>query len=96
MIIEAVRAIIGFTLVLFIPGYAASWALFTDNKEIDAIERIALSFGLSISLVVLSVFVINYTLKIPINLTSTILTILAITLSCSFIYYYRTSGKKDD
>ncbi len=31
-------------LVLFIPGYALVAALFPDNKEINRIQRIALSF----------------------------------------------------
>jgi uncharacterized membrane protein len=92
MILEALRAIVGFALVLFIPGYAASWALFPNHKEIDWVERIALSFGLSISLVVLSVFVINYAFEIPINLVSSVLTILFITLFSSGVYYYRTGG----
>lgn len=93
MIVEAVRAVAGFVMVLFIPGYAATWALFPDDKEIDWIERIALSFGLSISLVVLTIFVLNYALKIPINLTSSVLTILFITLFSAGVYYYRVGEK---
>ena len=92
MVLQALRAAAGFALVLFLPGYAASWALFPDDKEIDSIERVALSLGLSISLVVLSVFALNYGLKIPINLASTVLTILFITLFSSGVYFMR-SGK---
>lgn len=91
MILEAVRAILGFLLVLFVPGYAATWALFPDNKEIDWIERIALSIGLSISLVVLTVYVLNLALGVKINFVNSIIIILLITLTCGAIGYYRMS-----
>jgi len=53
------RMIIGSIFVLFIPGFAWTFAFFEKN-EIDAIERIALSFGLSIALVPLTIFYLNY------------------------------------
>lgn len=89
MILEILRAIIGFLLVLFIPGYAFTWALFPKKDEIDIIERIALSIGLSISTVVLSIFVLNIFFKIRINLINSLLTILILTFIFSAIGYYR-------
>ena len=60
MIFEAVRAFFGFTYVLFIPGYVATWALFPGRGQVDGIERIALCFGLSLALSVLPVMALNY------------------------------------
>jgi uncharacterized membrane protein len=55
------RILFGIPLVLFIPGYALIAALFPAAKDIDGIERVALSFGLSIALVPLVGLVLNYT-----------------------------------
>lgn len=61
------RIFIGSVFVLFIPGFVWTYMFFNRN-EIDMIERIALSFGLSIALVPLSVFYLNYLLGIKITL----------------------------
>lgn len=56
-----VRIIVGFPLVLFLPGYFLVCALFPKKDEMDGIERIALSVGLSIAVVVIIGLVLNYT-----------------------------------
>lgn len=91
-ILEVLRAIIGFFLVMFIPGFAATYALFPDKKEIDAIERIALSIGLSIALVVLGVFALNMLFGMMINAINSVLVILVITLACAAVGYVRACG----
>ena len=48
-------------LVLFVPGYVLVAALFPGSKEIDWIERIVLSLGLSIAVVPLLGLLLNYT-----------------------------------
>ncbi|OYT54186.1 MAG: hypothetical protein B6U72_03220 [Candidatus Altiarchaeales archaeon ex4484_2] len=88
MMIEVLRAVTGFILVLFLPGYAFSYALF-PGKEIDLLERIALSIGLSISLVVLSTLALNTLLGVAINLINSLLVILTITLASALTGYYR-------
>lgn len=69
------RIVFGLPLVLFLPGYAFIAALFpeqgqtpppaedqsTQAKGIDGIERVALSFGLSIALVPLLGLLLNFT-----------------------------------
>lgn len=55
------RVIFGVPVVLFVPGYALIAALFPAAKDIDGIERIALSFGLSIAIVPLIGLALNYT-----------------------------------
>src|SRR5207249_6787229 len=48
-------------LVLFVPGYVLVATLFPKNTEIDWIERITLSCGLSIAVVPLLGFLLNLT-----------------------------------
>ncbi len=55
------RILFGVPLILFIPGYALIAALFPGIKDIDGIERVALSFGLSIAIVPLIGLALNYT-----------------------------------
>ena len=55
------RVLFGVPLVLFIPGYALIAALFPAARDIDGIERVALSFGLSIAIVPLTGLALNYT-----------------------------------
>jgi len=59
-----VRIVLGLPFILFIPGYILIFALFPGKKTdtgIDIIERIALSFGLSIAIVPLIGLGLNYT-----------------------------------
>jgi len=55
------RVLFGIPLVLFIPGYALIAELFPAAKDLDGIERIALSFGLSIAIVPLVGLALNFT-----------------------------------
>ncbi|MCZ7381923.1 MAG: DUF1616 domain-containing protein [Candidatus Methanoperedens sp.] len=56
-----IRTILGIPLVLFIPGYVLIAALFPNKNDLDGIERIALSFGLSIAIVPLIGLGLNFT-----------------------------------
>ncbi len=58
---NALRQVLGLIFVLFLPGYAATAALFPENDQIDGIERAALSFGLSIAIVPLIGLALNFT-----------------------------------
>ena len=55
-----VRYLFGLVFVLFLPGYCLIKALFS-SKELDNIERLALSVGLSLALVPLVGLLLNYT-----------------------------------
>ena len=83
-ILEMLRIIIGSIFVLFLPGYVWSYVLFKKD-EMDIIERLALSFGLSIALVPLTVFWVNYLLKIKINLTNVTLIIVFLIATAIFV-----------
>ena len=56
-----IRAIIGLPFILFTPGYALIIALFPRKSGMDAIERFALSVGLSFAVVALLGLGLNYT-----------------------------------
>jgi len=71
---ESLRITLGTPYVLFLPGYIISFIFF---KKIDIIERIALSFALSIAIVPLVIFYLNL-IGMKINLLSSILTIAGI------------------
>jgi uncharacterized membrane protein len=61
---DAIRIVIALPMILFIPGYLVVFALFPSKKTekgIDDVERIALSFGLSIAIVPLIGLILNYT-----------------------------------
>lgn len=59
-----IRTIFGLPMILFFPGYIILFALFPTKKEdkgINTIERIAFSFGLSIAIVPIVGFLLNFT-----------------------------------
>lgn len=58
---NVLRVILGLPLVLFFPGYILIAALFPRRSALDSIERVALSFGLSIAVVPLIGLILNYT-----------------------------------
>ena len=98
MVLEILQAVIGGALALFVPGYAWTLILFA-KKEIDAIERFALSIGLSIALVPLTVFYLNRFAGVPINLTSivaVVLTLTAVPLVLAFSGTISKNSKKTD
>lgn len=55
------RIILGLIFILFLPGYSLISALFPKKNDLDKVERIALSFGLSIAVTVLMGLLLNYT-----------------------------------
>ncbi|MCW3994539.1 MAG: DUF1616 domain-containing protein [Candidatus Bathyarchaeota archaeon] len=55
------RTMLGVPFVLFFPGYTLICALFPGAKDLDGIERIALSIGLSLAIVPLIALALNYT-----------------------------------
>ncbi|MFC2051581.1 DUF1616 domain-containing protein [Chloroflexota bacterium] len=55
------RIALGLPFLLFFPGYVLVAALFAREKDIDGIEKIALSFGMSIAVTALIGLGLNYT-----------------------------------
>lgn len=80
--------VIAILMVLFIPGYTLVAALFPGKEEIDWIERIALSFGLSIPVVPLIALVLNFT-PFGIRLVPIVLSILVFSGVLGLVAYFR-------
>ncbi|MFC1962380.1 DUF1616 domain-containing protein [Chloroflexota bacterium] len=76
---SAVRVSLGFILVFLLPGFA--WTLvFFSGREINILERLALSLGLSIAVVTLSILAINLLLGGRITGLNSVMIILVITI----------------
>jgi len=73
------RHILGSIFVLWLPGYSLIKALF-PTKEIDNIERTALSIGISLALVPITGLLLNYT-PWGIRLTPITISLLALTFT---------------
>lgn len=56
----SLRVFLGVPFVLFVPGYALVAALLPRNGPLDGVERIALSFGLSLAITPLLALAIHY------------------------------------
>ena len=78
------RAILGFILVFFLPGFTWTLVFF---RQINVIERVALSFGLSIAVVTLSLLLLNRLVGIRITGLNSALVIIVVTILPVAIYY---------
>ncbi|MFQ5874421.1 MAG: DUF1616 domain-containing protein [Dehalococcoidia bacterium] len=79
--------LVAILLVLFVPGYALVAALFPGSQEINWIERIALSFGLSIAVVPLLGLLLNFSFGI--FLVPVTLSILIFSVGLGVVAYLR-------
>jgi len=79
-----IRAILGFILVFFLPGFAWTLVFF---RQINVIERVTLSFGLSIVVVTLSLLLLNRLIGISITGFNSVLVIVGITILPVLVYY---------
>lgn len=81
-----VRIVLGTIFILWLPGYTFIRALFpqhepakTNAKNLDTIERVSLSLGMSLALVPIVGLLLNYT-PWGIRLTPIVLSLLALTI----------------
>ncbi len=58
---SVLRIILGLPFILFFPGYTLIATLFPGRTHLGTIERVALSFGLSVAVVPLIGLILNYT-----------------------------------
>jgi hypothetical protein len=86
------RYLLGSAFVLVLPGYSLVKTLF-PTKEIDSIERTALSIGMSLALVPLVGLLLNYT-PWGIRLTPVTLSLLALTTFLTATGIIREHAKK--
>ena len=86
------RYILGSIFILFLPGYSFIKALY-PTREIDDIERIALSIGSSLVLVPLTGLLLNYT-PWGIRLAPITISLLILTLTLSIVAVSREHTTK--
>jgi uncharacterized membrane protein len=84
------RILFALPVILFIPGYVLIAALFPGTDDLDSLERLALSFGISISVVPLIGFALNYT-PWGIRLDPIVLSLIIFTAAMVLIAQYRRS-----
>lgn len=83
-----VRVILGIPFVLFFPGYTLCSALYPDNEVLEWVDRLALSIGLSLSVIPLIALGLNYT-PWGIRLVPVVTSLLIFTASMSALTHYR-------
>lgn len=84
--LSPVRIVVGMIFVLFIPGYLLIQLLY-PGKEMDTIERVALSLGLSLALTSLMALMLNYSpWGIRLEPMVILLSLFSITLALSATY----------
>ena len=84
--LSLIRALLGFILVFFLPGFAWTLVFF---KQVNVIERLALSFGLSIAVVTLSLLSLNKLIGVRITGFNSVLIIIVITIVPLVFYYLK-------
>jgi len=89
VILDIFRAVFGLVFVLFLPGYFCSILLF-PKKEVDILERIILSFCLSLAIVSPLLFFLNKIIDIKINLINCFSVISSIIVIEFMIYRFRS------
>ena len=97
-----IRYALGTIFVLWLPGYTFIKALFpthvpikTSSEDLDIIERIALSIGMSLALVPIVGLLLNYT-PWGIRLTPIILSLLALTIIFATVALIREKQAKNN
>jgi len=89
-----IRAIVGFIFVFFLPGFAWTLVFF---KQINVVERLALSLGLSIAVVTLSLLSLSKLIGVRITGFNSALIIIVITIVPVVLYYLKKliRGQRD-
>jgi uncharacterized membrane protein len=82
--LSVIRAILGFIILFFLPGFAWTLVFF---KKLSIMARVVLSFGLSIAVITLSLLFLNKVAGIRITGFNSVLVIIAVTIIPVAIYY---------
>ena len=95
VVLDVLKAVFGGIFILFLPGFIWSFVFFF-KREIDWVERIALSIGLSIAIVPLTVFWLNWLFDVRITLLNTSLAVcVLIALPAAYLLVTRPVLRKD-
>lgn len=92
--IEFLRAIVGGLFLFLIPGLAWNLLIF-EKEKMDALELVALSIALSISISTLSIFFLNSMLGVRITLVNAGIILFALTVIPVFIWISKGNSLRD-
>ncbi len=87
------RIILGLPFVLLFPGYALISVLFPEKERLGGVERLALSFGLSLAIIPIMGLIMNYTFGVSLN--SVLYSLAGFVLIFSIIAIIRQRGLTD-
>ncbi len=90
--VPVIRAALGIVLVFFLPGFAWTLVFF---RQINVLERVVLSFALSVALVTLSILSLHKLFGISITGLNSVLIILVITVIPVAFYYLKRLMKRN-
>jgi uncharacterized membrane protein len=93
-VVAGVRYVLGFTFVVFLPGYCLVNVLFLGKNRLDLIESLVLSIALSFGLTGLIGLFLGLS-PIGINFTSITVSLGVTVLALALIGYVRRSKEKD-
>lgn len=82
------RVLSGMVTTLFLPGYALLFAIWPGKKQLTIIERVVLSFGLSMAIVPLLLYPLSF-LSWGVQTCSVNLTVLGFIVIMFLVAYYR-------
>jgi len=82
------RIVLGLPFLLFFPGYTLIAALFPKKESVGGVERVALSFGLSIAVVSLIGLVLNFS-PWKIRLVPVLISLAVFAIATAGIAWYR-------
>jgi len=88
------RKVVGLPFILFFPGYSFVSFLFPEQRDLDSIERVALSFGMSVAIVPLVGLALNYT-PFGITLTPILLSLISFNIIFSLLSVYRRINSRE-
>jgi len=82
------RILFGAATILFLPGYALLFAIWPRKKQLSLIERLVLSFGLSMAIVPLLLYPLSF-VSWGVQTCSVNLTVLGFIVIMFLVAYYR-------
>ena len=86
--IPGLRAFVAVILIFFLPGFAWSFVCFS-SEQINRLERVVLSIGLSIALVTVSMYALNLAFDVKVTGTNAVIDIIIISFAAVAFYFAR-------
>jgi uncharacterized membrane protein len=90
-----VRLFLSIIFVLYLPGYSLVELVFASDKDVSKVEQIAYSFGLSVAVVILLCYLLNYSTW-GIRLEPLVISISLFSITCTTLASIRKYKKQKD